>query len=255
MEKESPSLAMLVDGDNVSHKAIKAIIDEASKHGNLKIRRVYGDWTKPNLTNWKEAANLNALLQVQQSNYTSDKNSTDGALIIDAMDMLYTDDLDGFCIVSSDSDYTRLAIKLRESGKRVLGIGNKATPPSLVNACNVFTHIETITGINEHQSAEAAPGQSSGHDFDLAEQVTRAIEESSGEDEWVLLSVVGRRLWATNPAFDARAHGFTNLHSLIESKPDRFDIKVNERDGVVSGHLVRLKTERGWVKPSSVDSN
>ena len=180
MEKESPSLAMLVDGDNVSHKAIKGHnrrgVQAREPQDTARVRRL--DQAKPDKL--EGGANLNALLQIQQSNYTSDKNSTDGALIIDAMDMLYTDDLDGFCIVSSDSDYTRLAIKLRESGKRVLGIGNKATPPSLVNACNVFTHIETITGINEHPSAEAAPGQSSGHDFDLAEQVTRAIEESSG---------------------------------------------------------------------------
>ena len=249
MEKESASLAMLVDGDNISHNSIKAIIDEASKHGNLKIRRVYGDWTKRNLANWKETANLNAILQVQQSNYTSGKNSTDGALIIDAMDMLYTDNLDGFCIVSSDSDYTRLAIKLRERGKFVLGIGGKTTPPSLVNACNVFTHIKTITGIDEPPEAEAAPGQNSRDDFDWMEQVTRAVEESSGEDEWVLLSDVGLRLQATNPAFDARAYGSKNLHSLIESRPDRFDIKANERDGVFSGHLVRLKIERGRANP------
>ena len=255
MEKESLSLAMLVDGDNVAHSAIKAIIDEASKHGNLKIRRVYGDWTKSNLKKWKDVANLNAILQVQQSNYTSGKNSTDGALIIDAMDMLYTDNLDGFCIVSSDSDYTRLAIKLRERDKRVLGIGRKTTPPSLVNACHVFTYIETITGVDVPLGAEVTSDQDSGHSSDWVEQMAKAIGESSGEDEWVLLSAVGHRLRATNPAFDERAYQFNNLHSLIESEPDRFDIKTNELNGVVSGHLVRLKPEKGWIKPSNVAPN
>ena len=265
MNKESPSLVLLVDGDNISHKTIKPIIDEASKHGNLKIRRVYGDWTKQDLAAWKEAANLNALLQIQQSNYTSGKNSTDGALIIDAMDMLYTDAADGFCIVSSDSDYTRLAIKLREHGKFVLGIGNKHTPKSLVNACHLFTYIETITSEDMLSDGDAEPNQNSKRDTATIQHVgsiprastepdqnsrrtdewisliTRAVEESSGEDEWVLLTKVGNRLRETNPAFDPRVYGHKKLHLLIDSKPERFELKPNEVSGVHSGHLIRLK--------------
>ena len=243
MDKESRSLAMLIDGDNVSHDTIKAIIDEASKHGNLKIRRVYGDWTKSNLANWKDAANLNAIQQVQQSNYTSGKNSTDGALIIDAMDILYTDNVDGFCIVSSDSDYTRLAIKMRERDKFVLGIGEKKTPQSLVNACYLFTHIETITaGTSDNMpSAGMASAQDSESRAEWITRITKAIEESSGEDEWILLSMVGHRLRVTDPAFDTRAYGFKNLHSVIESESDMFDLKANEHEGIISGHLVRQK--------------
>ena len=244
MDKESLSLAMLIDGDNVSHNAIKAIIDEASKYGNLKIRRVYGDWTKSNLAKWKEAANLNAIQQIQQSNYTSGKNSTDGALIIDAMDMLYTDNVDGFCIVSSDSDYTRLAIKLRECDKFVLGIGSENTPKSLVNACRRFTHIETITDGGAPSGTEVASGQDSKHRAEWIAQVTKSIEESSGEDEWVLLTTVRQLIQAINPAFDTRTHGFKNMHLLIESEPGKFDIIANEQDGVVSGHLVRLKLDK-----------
>ena len=244
MDTESFSFAMLVDGDNISHNAIKAIIDEASTYGNLKIRRVYGDWTNQNLANWKEAANLNAIQQVQQSNYTSGKNSTDGALIIDAMDMLYTDNVDGFCIVSSDSDYTRLAIKLREHDKFVLGIGEKKTPQSLVNACRRFTYIETIVSGGTLPDTGAASGQDSNHRTEWMAQVTKAIEELSEEDEWVLLSMVGQRLQAINPAFDTRAYGFKNMHSLIESEPDKFELKTNEHDGIVSGHLVRLKPDK-----------
>ena len=241
MDEKSPRLAMLIDGDNISHKAIKAIVDEASKHGSLPIRRVYGDWTKQNLVSWKEAANLNAIQQVQQSNYTSGKNSTDGALIIDAMDLLYTANLDGFCIVSSDSDYTRLAIRMREHGRFVLGIGGRNTPPALVNACHLFTHIETITGNGAPALVGTAPALDSGNDGNWTEQVTRAIEELKGEDEWVLLSPVGHRLRTTNPAFDHRSYGFKNLHSMIASESEKFNIKPNELDGVVSGHFVRLK--------------
>ena len=236
------SLAMLVDGDNASHNAIKSIIDEATKHGNLKIRRVYGDWTNQSLAKWKEAANLNAMHLIQQSSYTSGKNSTDGALIIDAMDILYTDDdVDGFYIVSSDSDYTRLAIKLREHGKLVFGIGEEKTPKSLVNACNQFTYVETIVAGGALPDSGATPKQATKRSSEWMASVKKAIEESAGENDWVLLSAVGQRLQAINPAFDARAYGSRNLHSLIESEPDRFDLRGNERDGVLSGHLVRLK--------------
>lgn len=235
------SLAMLVDGDNASHNAIKAIIDEASKHGNLKIRRVYGDWTNQNLAKWKEAANLNAMQLVQQSSYTSGKNSTDGALIIDAMDILYTDDVDGFCIVSSDSDYTRLAIKLREHGKTVFGIGEKKTPKSLVNACHQFTYTEMIVSGEPLPDSGVIADQDAKRRAEWVALVKNAIEESPDENEWVLLAEVGQRLRTINPAFDARAYGSKSLHSLIESEPDKFDLKSNERDGVLSGHLVRLK--------------
>ena len=244
MDEESRSLAMLVDGDNISHNTIKAIVDEASRHGNLKIRRVYGDWTKPNLAQWKEAANLNAVLQIQQSNYTSGKNSTDGALIIDAMRMLYEKKVDGFCIVSSDSDYTRLAIELHEHGKFVLGIGSANTPKSFVNACDRFTHIETIIADGGLPSREIASGQDSKHNADWADMAAKVIEELAGDDDaWVLLTDVRQRLQVVNRAFDPRAYGFKNLHSLVGSKPDRFVLEAHEHAGILSGHKVRLKSE------------
>lgn len=232
MDKESRSLVMLIDGDNISHRTIKGIIDEATTHGNLRIRRVYGDWTKPELAEWKEAANLNAIRQIQQSSYTNGKNSTDGALIIDAMRILSEGEVDGFCIVSSDSDYTGLAIELREQGKFVLGIGGKKTPPSLVNACNQFTHIETITAEGSKRNTK------------WVNIVTKAIEELAGDDDvWALLANVGHRLRAINPAFDPRVYGFMNLHSLIRSQPGRFILETHEIAGKHSGHRVRLKTE------------
>lgn len=243
MDEEPHYLAMLVDGDNISPAQIKIIMDEASRHGKLKIRRVYGDWTKPELIKWKEAANFNAIRQVQQSNYTKGKNSTDGALIIDAMDMLYTKKVDGFCIISSDSDYTGLAITLHEHGKFVHGIGNKQTPPSLVNACDMFTHIETITSTNETPSGDILD-QDPNHNAEWVDLATKAIEELMEDGGvWVLLATVGLRLRATNPAFDPRAYGFRNMHSLIKSKPDRFVLEVHDLAGVVSGHKVRLKSD------------
>lgn len=229
MDEGSRSLAMLVDGDNISHNQIKTIIDEASRHGKLKIRRVYGDWTKPNLAQWKEAANLNAIRQVQQSNYTKGKNSTDGALIIDAMRMLYEKKVDGFCIVSSDGDYTGLAIELHEQGKFVLGIGNKETPESLVNACDQFTHIETITAKGSKRNTE------------WVEFVTEAIGRD--DDSWVLLTDVGQRLRAVNRAFDPRVYGFQSLSLLVRSRPDKFILENHEIIGKISGHKVRLKMD------------
>ena len=229
MDEEPRSLAMLIDGDNIAHSQIKTIIDEASRHGKLKICRVYGDWTKPNLAEWKEAANLNAIRQVQQANYTKGKNSTDGALIIDAMRMLYEGKVDGFCIVSSDGDYTGLAIELHEQGKFVLGIGNKKTPPSLVNACDQFTHIETITAEGSKRNTE------------WVEFVAKAIGEA--DDAWVLLTDVGQRLRAVNRAFDSREYGFQSLSLLVKSRPDKFILEDHEVAGKLSGHRVRLKTD------------
>lgn len=229
MGEESRSLAMLVDGDNISPNKIEFIIGEAAQHGNLKIRRVYGDWTKPNLKNWTAVANFNAIRQIQQSNYTSGKNSTDGALIIDALRMLYEEKVDGFCIVSSDSDYTGLAIELREQGKFVLGIGRKETPPSFVNACDQFTHVETITAKGSKRNTE------------WVELVTKAIGRD--DDAWVLLTDVGQRLRAINRAFDPRVYGFQSLSLLVRSRPDKFVLEDHEIAGKFSGHKVRLKTD------------
>ena len=240
VDEKRRSLAMLFDGDNISPKAVKDIIDEASRHGYLRIRRVYGDWANPNMASWKEAANLNAILPIQQFNI-SGKNSTDGALIIDAMDMLYADKVDGFCIVSSDSDYTRLALKLREHGKFVLGIGERKTHQSLVKACHRFTHIDTIAPDSVRSNAKAPPLRIPGGRTKWVDLAKKAVDESSGENEWALLTDVGNRLRILDPAFDQRTYGFEKLSMLFKSEPNRFELKDNTVGGVFSGHLVRLK--------------
>lgn len=242
MDEKTRSLAVLFDGDNVSQEAAKAVIDEASKHGYLKIRRVYGDWSAGNLAGWKKASELNAIMRIQQDRI-SGKNSTDGALIMDAMRMLYTEDVDGFCIVSSDGDYTRLALELREKGKYVLGMGERKTPQSLVNACHMFTHMETIA-----PTAGAPPGTVAADPAptaaELTERIRKAVDELSGEDEWARLADVGNRLRALDPSFDPRTYGFEKLHLLIRSKPDKFELKDNTVGGVFSGHLIRLKPDK-----------
>ena len=240
VDEKRRSLAMLFDGDNISPKAVKDIIDEASRHGYLRIRRVYGDWANPNMASWKDAANLNAILPVQQFNI-SGKNSTDGALIIDAMDMLYADKVDGFCIVSSDSDYTRLALKLREHGKFVLGVGERKTHQSLVKACHLFTHIDTIAPDSVRSNSKAPPLRIPGGRAKWVDLAKKAVDESSGENEWAFLTEVGIRLRVLDPAFDQRTYGFKKLSMLFKSEPNRFELKDNTVGGVFSGHLVRLK--------------
>ena len=245
-EKPHRPLAILFDGDNVPHGAAKRIIDEASRYGYLKIRRVYGDWSRTNLDGWRGAASDNAILQVQQAGI-SGKNSTDGALIIDAMDILYAGKVEGFCIVSSDGDYTRLALMLREHGKFVLGIGEKKTPKSLMNACKRFRYIETITERTVADGLGAgktdAPPPAPGHDDGWTYLARRAVEESLRDDGWALLADVGNRLRVLDPAFDARTHGKKNLHLLVESEPGMFELDEHMSDGTLSGHLVRLRSD------------
>lgn len=136
--------ALLIDADNVSAKYIKPILDELSKYGNVTYKRIYGDWTRPNSAGWKEELLQNSITPIQQFSYTYGKNATDSAMIIDAMDMLYASELEGFCLVSSDSDFTRLASRLRESGKRVIGMGEAKTPLPFRKACEIFTELELL---------------------------------------------------------------------------------------------------------------
>lgn len=218
---------MLIDGDNISPKDVELILNEAAQHGVLKIRRVYGNWFQSNLKKWEEVARDNAIRTIQPPSNISGKNSTDCALIIDAMRLLSEQRVDGFCIVSSDSDYAGLAIELHEQGKFVLGIGGKKTPKSLVSACDQFTYIETITTKGSKRNTE------------WVEQVTKAIGRDDG---WVLLTDVGQRLRAVNRAFDPRVYGFESLSLMVRSQPDEFILEAHEVAGVFSGHKIRLKT-------------
>ncbi len=201
--------AVLIDADNVSEKYIKGILREVAKDGISTYKRIYGDWTKPSFSSWKTSLLENSITPIQQYSYTTGKNATDSAMIIDAMDILYSGDIEGFCIVSSDSDFTRLASRLRESGKYVVGMGEKKTPSPFIAACDRFIYLEvTIDGqnISTSQGLETIRGE-----------ISHIVKEISDDDGWASLSAVGNLLRKRHPDFDVRNYGFAKLTLFIES--------------------------------------
>ena len=225
-------LAVLIDADNIPSAHVKEMMEEIAKYGNPTIKRIYGDWTKPNLAKWKNLLLENAITPIQQYGYTTGKNATDSAMIIDAMDILYSEKVGGFCLVSSDSDFTRLATRLREAGMKVIGLGEKKTPDPFIVACDKFIYIEILKGT----SKEEVPGTIVGnHKKEEADKITPKILklisttiDDLGDDEgWAFLGDVGNLLQKKQPNFDARNYGFSKLTPLIKSI-DRFEIEDRE---------------------------
>lgn len=234
-------LAVLIDAENVPRNCIKSVMEEIAIYGTPTIKRIYGDWTNPSIGGWKNSLLENAITPIQQYSYTTGKNSSDSAMIIDAMDILYTEKTDGFVIVSSDSDFTRLAIRLREAGQRVIGIGEKKTPNPFIAACDKFTYIEVIRAnaeevkhIDDEPSQRAAektkpkqPSQSKARGTKVPEDVVQFIADSisdlSEDDDWVFMGELGNLLLKKKPDFDHRNFGFKKLSSLIKSI-DRFEV-------------------------------
>ena len=236
-------LAMLIDGDNAQHSLLKQMLEEVSRYGTVTTRRAYGDWTQPNLANWRPVMLANAIQPVQQFSYTTGKNSTDSALIIDAMDILYSGTVQGFCIVSSDSDYTRLCMRIRESGLFVMGMGHKQTPEAFVNACDVFVQVENLAQANKKATpkkveAEKAPGS----DAELMTLLQRAFDISAEEDGWVHLGPLGAALHRLDPSFDPRTYGHKSLSLLVKSLPEQLVVKGAKKTGP-SAIYVRMKDE------------
>ena len=226
-ENKELRLAVLIDSDNVSHKYVKAMMDEIALYGTPTIKRIYGDWTTTTGTGWKNVLLTNAITPIQQYSYTTGKNSTDSAMIIDAMDILYGQKVDGFCIVSSDSDFTRLATRLREAGVRVFGIGENKTPESFIAACDKFIYLEILNAEQNKKDAEiktdlgqvqAAPKP---HIQKIPETVVglvvTSVNDVADEDGWAFLGDVGNLLLKKQPSFDSRNYGFTKLTPLIQS--------------------------------------
>lgn len=214
--------ALLIDADNVSAKYIKPILDELSKYGNVTYKRIYGDWTKTNNASWKEELLQNSITPIQQFSYTHGKNATDSAMIIDAMDMLYTSELEGFCLVSSDSDFTKLASRLRESGKTVIGMGEGKTPSPFRKACDIFTELELLLEDNTmgkeerntHSHASGKWQKKDNHDSmvskeKIEEAVVKIITENQNNDRETGLGEVGSRLVKLYPDFDVRRYGYS----------------------------------------------
>lgn len=211
MEKEM-RYAVLIDADNVAAKYTKYILDEVSNYGVVTYKRVYGDWTRPNLAGWKNMALDNAITPIQQYSYTTGKNATDSAMIIDAMDILYSNNVDGFCIVSSDSDFTRLAIRLRESGIHVIGMGERKTPKPFSTACNAFKYLEILAeeevqGTVETEKVELKT---------LESAIIRIIAENANLQEEINIGELGSRLLNRYPDFDVRNYGYSKFSQFLK---------------------------------------
>ncbi|WP_321286836.1 NYN domain-containing protein [uncultured Sunxiuqinia sp.] len=226
-------LAVLIDGDNIPSAHVKEMMEEIAKYGNPTIKRIYGDWTKPNLTRWKNLLLENAITPIQQYGYTTGKNATDSAMIIDAMDILYSEKVDGFCLVSSDSDFTRLATRLREAGMKVIGIGEKKTPEPFIVACDKFIYIEILkTEPEENESATPTSQATPKNNVDkitpkVIRLISGSISDLADDDGWAFLGDVGNLIQKKQPNFDSRNYGFQKLTPLIKSIKN-FEIEQRE---------------------------
>lgn len=226
-------LAVLIDGDNIPSAYVKEMMEEIAKYGNPTIKRIYGDWTKPRLSKWKNILLENAITPIQQYGYTTGKNATDSAMIIDAMDILYSEKVNGFCLVSSDSDFTRLATRLREAGMQVFGIGEKKTPDSFIVACDKFIYIEILKYQSEGSESELTESKSSQkNNIDkitpkVIKLISSTISDLADDDGWAFLGDVGNLLQKKQPNFDSRNYGFQKLTPLINSI-NKFEIEQRE---------------------------
>lgn len=223
-------LAVLIDGDNIPSAYVKEMMEEIAKYGNPTIKRIYGDWTKPHLAKWKNVLLENAVTPIQQYGYTQGKNATDSAMIIDAMDILYSEKVDGFCLVSSDSDFTRLATRLREAGMNVIGIGEKKTPDPFIVACDRFIYIEILKGQGKDQSTKEKETKKSDVDkvtSKVVRLISSTISDVADDDGWAFLGDVGSLLQKKQPNFDSRNYGFQKLTPMISSI-DKFEIESRE---------------------------
>ncbi len=232
-DQERAKVAILIDGDNASPTLIGKILSEAGKHGLTTIRRIYGDWTMSNMKGWKDALNNHAVQPIQQFRYTIGKNATDSAMIIDAMDILHSGLVEGFCIVSSDSDYTRLATRIRESGIFVMGIGEAKTPRPFVNACNLFVYTENLVPqeIVEKPRRKKTTSKKETKVNDPLPFLKEAFELAVTEDGWAHLSTMGLHLHQLDPGFDPRTFGFKQLSQLIKAQDNIFEVRHQDDKG------------------------
>jgi len=250
-DKDDLKLAVLIDADNVPFSNVKGMMEEIAKYGTPTTKRIYGDWTKLPDKGWKSVLLENAITPIQQYGYTTGKNATDSAMIIDAMDILYSDKVDGFCIVSSDSDFTRLATRLRESGMKVIGIGEKKTPNPFIVACDRFIFIEVIEGAKKKKVVSATATLDdkkkdekalSKIDVDTIDIIESSIEDIAEDDGWAFLGDVGNLIVKKKPEFDPRNYGFSKLTPLMKSLTHLLEIHERESDKKGIKHVyVRLK--------------
>ncbi len=243
---EHKKIALLIDADNAQHSKIKSIMDEISVHGHIVIKRGYGDWSKDHLKNWKQSLNELAIQPIQQFAYTTGKNSTDASMIIDAMDLLYSNKFDAFALVSSDSDFTRLASRLRESQIFVFGVGEKKTPISFRNACDDFIFTEnlgkapiTLPSV-ALSSKKGSPSASDASPLsEISPLLTKAWEQSQDEEGWANVASAGSLLKRSKPDFDPRSYGFSKISEIIAALKTQFEIKKTKGKGTVNIAIYR----------------
>lgn len=237
-------LAVLIDADNVPYANISAMLEEMTKYGTPTFKRIYADWTKPTVSGWKSVLLEHAITPIQQYSYTTGKNATDSAMIIDAMDILYSGRVDGFCLVSSDSDFTRLATRLREAGMKVFGFGEKKTPKPFISACDKFVYVEILSASAETEETEATVKATTSNiskettpkqakqailktDRRLINLIRASIDDIADENGWAFLGDLGNMLIKKQPNFDSRNYGFGKLVQLIKSI-SQFEIDERE---------------------------
>jgi len=245
-ETYQAKLAVLIDADNTQPAIIEGLLDEVAKYGVASVKRIYGDWTSTHLRSWKERLLANAIQPIQQFTYTSGKNATDSAMIIDAMDLLYSEKLDGFCIVSSDSDFTRLASRLRESGCIVYGFGEEKTPKAFVKVCDKFVYTEILLDNQEESEDDGRSRTKSRKEFKVDQKLLKllrdAVDDLADESGWAYLGGVGQIINNKLSEFDPRNYGFKKLGDLFRAIPQ---FETEERpQGSGSGRLVYIR----WKK-------
>lgn len=239
IERTELRLAVLIDAENVPSSNIKGVMEEIAKYGIPTIKRIYGDWTNPSVSRWKNVLLENAITPIQQYSYTTGKNSSDSAMIIDAMDILYSGKVEGFCIISSDSDFTRLVIRLREAGMKVFGIGERKTPNPFIVACDKFTYLEIISagvvetlGSSGDKQKEAIALKQAKSTIvkigsDIINLISATVADLADENGWAFLGDVGNLIQKKRPDFDARNFGFPKLTPLVKTLKD---FEIDERD-------------------------
>jgi uncharacterized LabA/DUF88 family protein len=233
--KKELKLAVLIDADNVPYANVKEMFEEIAKYGTPTFKRIYADWTKPTVSGWKKVLLENAITPIQQYSYSSGKNASDSALIIDAMDILYTGKVDGFCIVSSDSDFTRLATRLREAGMKVIGIGEKKTLNPFITACDKFIYLEILKPEPEELNETSAPGKPAKAKKETLNKIDKqiiklfkdSISDLADENGWAYLGDLGNLLLKKKPDFDSRNYGFSKMLPFIRSM-NQFEIDERE---------------------------
>lgn len=243
MANQSTKLAVLIDADNAQPAVVEGLLAEIAKYGTATVKRIYGDWTGPQLRGWKEVLLTHAIQPIQQFRYTTGKNATDSALIIDAMDLLYSAKLGGFCIVSSDSDFTRLAARVREAGLEVYGFGEKKTPMPFVSACDKFIYTEILIAKEDDSKPAPRPIASLSQDKRLMTLLRNAVDASSDDSGWAFLGIVGNNIAKQAPEFDPRNYGYRKLSELVAAS-GQFEIDNRAiGDGTTTSTYVRIRRE------------